>query len=92
MSCINDIPYEILLKGATPKECEDFIKKECDEVYHVKGGYKLHGIMLRGGDSIPIGIKGDDLIFQFIKPCSGLYILRYPDAKEDIEQLRNSQK
>ncbi|NPE31529.1 DUF1894 domain-containing protein, partial [Methanococcoides sp. SA1] len=67
-------------------------KKECDEVYHVKGGYKLHGIMLRGGDSIPIGIKGDDLIFQFIKPCSGLYILRYPDAKEDIEQLRSSQK
>lgn len=92
MACINDIPYEILLKGGSPKQCEEFIQKECDEVYHVKGGYKIRGVLLRGGDTIPIGIKGNDLIFQFIKPCSGLFILRIPDAQDEIEKLRNAMK
>ncbi|NYT19202.1 MAG: DUF1894 domain-containing protein, partial [Methanosarcinales archaeon] len=43
-------------------------------------------------NSIPIGIKGNDLIFQFIKPCSGLFILRIKDAQDEIEKIRNATK
>lgn len=92
MACINDIPYEILLKGGSPQQCEDFIRNECDEVHHVKGGYKVRGVLLHGGDAIPIGVKGNDLIFQFIKPCSGLFVLKIPDAQDEIEKIRNAMK
>ncbi len=88
MACINDIPYEILLKGVTLEECESFINQQCDEVYHVPGGYKLRGIMLRGGATIPIGVCGKDIIFQYIKPCSGLFVLKLEDAEDEIERLR----
>ncbi|WP_406659942.1 DUF1894 domain-containing protein [Methanolobus sp. ZRKC3] len=87
MACINDIPYEILLKGGSPTECENLIRENSDEVYYVKGGYKLRGVTL-SGEVVPIGIKGNDIFFQFIKPCFGLFVLKTSGSEADIEDLR----
>lgn len=90
MSCINDIPYEIMLKGASPKECEEFVSKNSDEVYHVPAGYTIRGVMLRGAKTIPIGIKGNAIYFQYVKPCAGLFVLKLDNAEDEIGKLRKS--
>ena len=30
MGCIESLPYEVILRGSSFKECRDYIKKECD--------------------------------------------------------------
>jgi hypothetical protein len=90
MSCINDIPYEIILKGVSPKECEEFIVQNSDETYHVPAGYKIRGVMLKGAKTVPIGIKGNSIYFQYVKPCTGLFVLKLDNAGDDIETLRKS--
>ncbi|WP_340819254.1 DUF1894 domain-containing protein [Methanolobus sp. WCC4] len=87
MACINDLPFEILLKGGTPAQCEEMIRERSDEMYHVPGGYRLRGVALMG-DDVPVGVKGDVVFFQYIKPCFGLFVLRLPDAADIAEQLR----
>jgi hypothetical protein len=91
MACISDLPYEILLKGGTPAQCEALIREKSDEVYHVTGGYTIRGVPLKG-DNIPIGVKGDELFFQYIKPCFGLFVLRLPDAADVAGKLRSEFK
>ena len=88
MSCIDEIPYEIMLSRATPKQCEDFVKNNTDEMYYVPGGYKIRGVPLVGGNNIPVGVSGPNLIFQFVKPCSGLYVLKINDAQDEIDRVR----
>ena len=88
MSCIEEITYNIMLSRATPKQCEEFVKKNTDEMYHVPGGYKICGVPLVGGNAIPVGVSGSDLIFQFVKPCSGLYVLKIESAQDEIERVR----
>lgn len=87
MVCLSDLKYEILLKNATPKECEKYIKENCDEAYLVPGGYKVKNIPLMG-EKAPVGFSGEDIIFQFIKPCFGLFILKLPKEAGEIETLR----
>ena len=92
MSCINEITDEILLSNATPKQCEEFVKNNTDEMYYVTAGYKIRGVALLGKDTIPVGISGSDFIFQFVKPCRGFYVLKIKDAQDEIEKLRASFK
>lgn len=91
MTCINDLSFEILLKGTGPVKCEEMVKKSSDKVYYVPGGYRIRGVPLVG-DNVPVGVKGDDVIFQFIKPCSGLFVLRLSDAADVVEQLEKDFK
>jgi hypothetical protein len=44
------------------------------------------------GDNVPIGVKGDEVFFQFIKPCFGIFVLRVADAADIAEQLENDFK
>ena len=92
MVCLNDIKYDILLKDATPKECEDLIMDICDEVYYVKAGYKIRDIALVGSEQIPAGIRNNSIVFRFIKPCTGLFVLEIKDALDEIERLRNNKE
>ncbi len=87
MACISSLPYEILLSGGTPAQCEKIIRERSDDVYRVGGGYTIRGVMLRG-DDIPIGTKGDELFFQYVKPCYGLFVLRLPDASDEVKKLQ----
>lgn len=92
MACISDLPYEIVLSGVTPGQSEKYIKEKSDEVFYVPGGYKLLGVVLRGGSEIPVGVKGSDLLFQYVKPCSGLFVLRIRDEPDEINRLRSDKK
>jgi len=91
MVCLSELDYEILLKNATPKECENLIKEQSEEVYLVPGGYDIKGIFLLG-TSIPVGFSGNDIIFQFIKPCFGLFVLRMKNETEEINKRREQYK
>ena len=92
MTCIDEIPYNIMLSHATQKQCAEFVKKNTDEIYYVPGGYTIRGVPLVGGNAIPVGVSGKNLIFQFVKPCSGLYVLKIEDAQDEIERVRAIKK
>lgn len=87
-SCTKDMPYEVLTSGVTLTQSEKYIKDNSDRIFHVPGGYSIKGMKLIGSDKIPVGVKGNDLIFQFIKPCFGLFILKMTDVQEEIEKLQ----
>lgn len=87
-SCTKNIPYEILLSGVTPSQSEKYIKENSDKVFHVPGGYHIRGMKLIGSENIPVGVKGKDLLFQFIKPCFGIFVLKVTDAQDEIDKLQ----
>lgn len=91
MVCLSEYEFEILLKNATPKECEKVVKEHSEEVYLVPGGYNVKGIFLLGA-SIPVGFSGDNILFQFIKPCFGLFVIRMKNEAEEIKRLREQYK
>lgn len=86
-SCMHEMPYEIVEKGLNPVQSSKIIKQLSDKVYYVPSGYNLNSMVLIGSDKIPVGTQGTNIIFQFIKPCFGIFILKIKDAKEAIEQL-----
>ena len=88
MVCIKNLNVIIIGSEMTLSECEETIMENSDEVWHIPGGYELLGLMLRGARPFPIGIKGNDLFFQYVKPCFGIFALQIEECKE-IENLRN---
>ena len=91
MTCLREYKYEILLKNITLKECEDYIKGFSEDVYLVPGGYKVKGITLLGMAS-PVGFSGNDIIFQFIKPCFGFFVIKLENEAEEVRKLRDQYK
>ena len=91
MVCLSGFDYEILLRNATLKECESVIKENSEDVYLVPGGYKVSDIFLLG-TSVPVGFSGNDILFQFIKPCFGLFVIRLKNEEGEIKKLRNQYK
>ena len=79
--------YEIILSNISFKEGRDYIKNNIKEVYEVKPGYKLFGIYLIGIPPIFVGIEGDYVIFPYIKPCHGAFVLKMKGV-EELERLR----
>lgn len=79
--------FKILLKNKTLKECEDFVKDNSEDIYLVPGGYKVKGTTLLGKTS-PVGFSGNDIIFQYTKPCFGFFILKLEEEAEEIRKLR----
>jgi hypothetical protein len=88
MTCLAEYRFEILLKNATLKECEEYIKKCSEDVYLVPGGYKVKSILLLGTIA-PVGFSGNDIVFQFTKPCFGFFVIRLKNEAEEIKKLRN---
>jgi|GEM_PF-341071 len=91
MVCLSEYDYEVLLKNTTIKECESFIIKNSEEVYLVPGGYKVKELLLMG-TAASVGFSGNDIIFQFTKPCFGLFVVKLKNETEEIERLRNQYK
>ncbi len=91
MACLRGYKYEIILKNTTLKECEDFIKGLSEDVYLVPGGYKVKDFILLG-ITAPVGFSGNDIIFQFTKPCFGFFVLRLNNEAEEVKKLRNQYK
>ena len=88
---LGDYDFEILLKNTTLQECESFIKDNSEDMYLVPGGYKVKGIILLGTTS-PVGFSGNDIIFQYTKPCFGFFVLKLEGEVEEIRRLREQYK
>lgn len=87
MGCIELMDYEIVLSNVSFKEGREYIKTNIKEVYEVKPGYKLFDIYLIGIPPILVGIEGDYVIFPYIKPCHGAFVLKIKGG-EELERLR----
>jgi len=91
MVCLSEYDHEILLKNTTLKECKNFIKEHSEDVYLVPGGYKVRGFTLLG-TAAPVGFSGNDIIFQFTKPCFGFFVIRLKNEAEEVKKLRDQYK
>lgn len=92
MGCVEARRCEVLLSGASFKECREFVREHCGEHYEVEPGYQLFDVHIIGVPPIYIGVEGSDLIFPYTKPCHGTFLLRAKDAGEEISRLRASGK
>ena len=89
MSCIEQMKYDLLLERVSFKDAKEFIEKNSDEVYYVDPGYKIFkDYYLIGVPPIAMGIKGDDLIFTYVKPCHGTFVMKIKSV-EEIKRLRD---
>lgn len=87
--CIERMDHEILLANSSFREAKEFIQKNFNEVYYVNPGYKLFDIYLIGASDIPIAVEEDYLIFPYIKPCHGAFVLKIK-GEEELSRLKSS--
>lgn len=91
MGCIELMDYKILLSNISFKEGRDFIKGHSKEVYEVEPGYKLFDVYLIGVPPIFVGVEDGNVIFPYVKPCHGTFVLKIED-EEEIDTLRTKQR
>jgi hypothetical protein len=87
VACIDEVTKEILLSGASFKECRLYVEGHFKEVWYVDPGYKIFDKYIIGVPPIAVGVDGDSITFPFTKPCYGTFLLRIQDA-EEIERIR----
>ncbi len=87
MGCIEELPYEVVLRGGSFKECRDYVRKHFRESLDVQPGFKIFDTHIIGIPPISIGLDGDFVIFPFTKPCHGTFLLRVEDRAE-ADRLR----
>lgn len=91
MGCIEMMDYTILLSNISFKEGRDFIKGSFKEVYEVEPGYKLFDVYLIGVSPIFVGVEDGCVIFPYVKPCHGTFVLKI-EGEEEIDKLRTKQR
>ena len=87
MGCIESLPYEVIMRGGSFKECRDYVRKQFRESLDVQPGFKIFDTHIIGVPPISIGLDGDFVIFPFTKPCHGTFLLRVED-KTEADRLR----
>jgi hypothetical protein len=92
MSCIEQMKYDLLLERVSFKEAKEFIEKNSDEVYYVEPGYKIFkDYYIIGVPPIAMGVKGDELLFTYVKPCHGTFVMKIK-SEEEIKRLRDRER
>ena len=92
MSCIEQMKYKLLLERVSFKEAREYIEKNSDEVYYVDPGYKIFkDYYMIGVPPVAMGAKGDELLFTYVKPCHGTFVMTI-ESKEEIQRLRDREK
>ncbi len=92
MSCIEQMKYKLYLERTSFKEAREYIERNSDEVYYVEPGYKIFkDYYIIGVPPIAIGAKGNELIFTFVKPCHGTFVMAI-ESEEEIQRLRDQEK
>jgi hypothetical protein len=91
MTCIEDLPYEILISNASFKECREYIEQQCPVVYHINPGFKLFKTAIIGTPPVAIGIDDGDIVFPFTKPCHGTFLLKVTDPDE-VDRLYRTKR
>lgn len=91
MSCIEQMKYKLYLERTSFKEARAYIEKNSEEVYYVDPGYKLFkDYYLIGVPPVAIGVRGKELIFTYVKPCHGAFVMGL-DSEEEIARLRENE-
>ena len=91
MSCIEQMKYKLYLERTSFKEARDYIEKNSEEVYYVDPGYKLFkDYYLIGVPPVAIGVRGKELLFTYVKPCHGAFVMGL-DSEEEIARLRENE-
>lgn len=88
MGCLESLPYEVLLSKISFKEAREFLARY-PEKYDVEPGYKMFELRIIGVPPIRVAVDGDTLLFPFTKPCHGTFLIRVPEATEEISKLRS---
>ena len=91
MTCIEDLPHEILNSYISFKESNKIIEHTYPVVYHINPGFKLLGNPLIGSPPIAIGVDGESIIFPYTKPCHGTFLLKI-DSPEEVSRLSRNNR
>ncbi len=92
MSCIEQMKYKLYLERTSFKEARNYIEKNSDEVYYVEPGYKLFkDYYIIGVPPIAMGVKGKELLFTYVKPCHGTFVMAI-ESEEEIQRLRDKEE
>jgi hypothetical protein len=88
MSCVEQMKYKLYLERTSFREAREYIEKISDEVYYVDPGYKIFkDYYMIGVPPIAMGAKGKELLFTYVKPCHGTFVMAI-ESEEEIERLR----
>jgi hypothetical protein len=88
MSCIEQLKYNLLLERISFKEAREYVEKNADDVYYVDPGYKIFkDYYIIGVPPVALGVKGNELIFPYVKPCHGTFVMSI-ESPEEIQRLR----
>jgi hypothetical protein len=83
--------YKLYLERTSFKEARDYIEKNSEEVYYVDPGYKLFkDYYLIGVPPVAIGVRGSEMLFTYVKPCHGAFVMGL-DSDEEISRLRKNE-
>jgi len=92
VSCVEQMKYDLLLERTTFKDAREFIEKNSDEVYYVDPGYKLFkDYLIIGVPPVAIGVKGSEILFTYVKPCHGTFVMKI-ESLEEIKRLRDREQ
>ncbi|MCX6674155.1 MAG: DUF1894 domain-containing protein [Methanothrix sp.] len=91
MSCIEQMKYKLHLERTSFKEAREYIEKNSDEVYYINPGYKLFkDYYIIGVPPVAMGVRGTELLFTYVKPCHGTFVMGI-DSEEEIARLRENE-
>ena len=92
MSCVEQMKYKLYLERISFKEARDYIEKSSEEVYYVDPGYKIFkDYYIIGVPPVAMGVRGKEMLFTFVKPCHGTFVMGI-DSEEEIARLRENEK
>lgn len=92
MSCIEQLKYRLYLERTSFKEARDYIEKNSEEVYYVDPGYKIFkDYYIIGVPPVALGVRGDEILFTYVKPCHGTFVMGL-DSSEEIARLREREE
>lgn len=92
MSCIEQMKYKLYLERTSFKEAREFIEKNSEEVYYVEPGYRIFkDYFIIGVPPVALGIRGDEVLFTYVKPCHGTFVMGV-DSSEEIARLREKRR
>ena len=91
MSCIEQMKYKLYLERTSFKEAREYIEKNSEEVYYVDPGYKIFkDYYIIGVPPVALGVRGKELLFTYVKPCHGTFVMGI-DSDEEIARLRENE-
>ncbi|MCJ7445839.1 MAG: DUF1894 domain-containing protein [Methanotrichaceae archaeon] len=84
--------YKLYLERTSFKEAREYIEKNSDEIYYVEPGYKIFkDYYIIGVPPIALGAKGKELLFTYVKPCHGTFVMAI-ESEEEIQRLRDKEQ